>query len=63
MSIFDDMPVKKKPAYEIGQDLSRLSVGDIDGAIADLAAEIERLRSDRAAKQMSRDHAATLFKS
>ncbi len=44
MSIFpeDDRP-KPRSVHEIGQDLSTLSLGDIDERVAALKAEIERL--------------------
>ena len=51
MSIFpeDDRP-KPKTVHEIGQDLSMLSLAEIDERIAALKAEIERLTEARAQK-------------
>lgn len=50
----DDKP-RKKITHELGQDLSLLSVGDVEDRIAILAAEIERLKADAAKKRASRD--------
>ena len=51
----DDLEPKKKKAYELGQDLSKLSVGELAELIEELKAEIARVeqcarpRSRRAA--------------
>jgi uncharacterized small protein (DUF1192 family) len=58
----DDRP-RPKITHELGQDLSLLSVDDIEARIALLAAEIERLKADAAKKRASRDAAAAFFKS
>ena len=58
----DDKP-RKKISHEIGQDLSLLSVGDVEERIALLTAEIERLKADAAKKRASRDAANSFFKS
>ena len=58
----DDKP-RNKIAHEWGQDLSLLSVGDIEERIALLTAEIERLKADAAKKRASRDAASAFFKS
>lgn len=50
-------------AHQIGQDLSLLSVGDIEARIELLAAEIERLKVDAAKKRASKDAANAFFKS
>jgi len=63
MSFFDEERPQKKTAHEIGQDLSLLSVGDVEDRIAMLAAEIERLQADAAKKRASRDAANSFFKS
>ena len=57
----DDRP-KKKISHEIGQDLSLLSVGELDERIALLQAEIARLESNKAGKQASRQSADQFFK-
>ncbi|MBX9908840.1 MAG: DUF1192 domain-containing protein [Beijerinckiaceae bacterium] len=63
MSIFpeDDRP-KPRPVHEIGQDLSMLSLGEIDERVAALQAEIERLMAARAKKDASRSAADAFFR-
>lgn len=63
MPLPDDERPRPKPAHEIGQDLSLLSVHELDERVALLQAEIERLRADRARKETSRQAAASIFKS
>lgn len=63
MAIFDDEPVKKKIVHEIGQDLSLLSIGELEERIALLKAEIVRLEEDKARKGVSRSAAEAFFKS
>ncbi len=57
----EDRP-RKKTTHEVGQDLSQLSVEEIDARIALLQAEIARLSEARAAKQASRAAADLFFK-
>lgn len=59
----DDNKPRKKITHEIGQDLSLLSVDDLNERIALLGAEIERLQADAKKKQASRDAANSFFKS
>ena len=63
MSIFpdDDRP-KPTSVHEIGQDLSTLSLGEIDERVAALKAEIERLMAARAKKDASRSAADAFFR-
>lgn len=63
MSLFpeDDRP-RKKLAHEIGQDLSALSLEEIEARIAVLQAEVERLREAGAAKGASRQAADAFFR-
>ncbi len=63
MALFDDEPVGKKTVHEIGQDLSLLSVGELDARIALLRQEIARLETDKASKGASRSAAEAFFKS
>lgn len=63
MAIDDDDKPRKKITHELGQDLSLLSVEDIEERIAMLSAEIERLKADAAKKRASRDAANAFFKS
>lgn len=58
----DDEP-KKKIAHEIGQDLSLLSVDELNERIALLTTEIQRLQVAEAKKRASKDAADRLFKS
>ena len=62
MALFDDDRPKPKRAHEIGQDLSLLSVGDLDERIGILKAEIARLEADKVTKQATRLAAESLFK-
>ncbi|MCB1413494.1 MAG: DUF1192 domain-containing protein [Xanthobacteraceae bacterium] len=57
----DDRPLKRI-AHEIGQDLSLLSVRELEDRVALLEAEIARLRAAVAGKQASRDAADRFFK-
>ena len=57
----DDRP-RKKITHDIGQDLSLLSVEELNERIALLATEAERLREAAAKKRASRDAASSFFK-
>lgn len=57
----DDRP-KKKITHEIGQDLTLLSVGELNERIALMREEIARLEADIAKKQSSRSAADLFFK-
>ncbi len=57
----DDRP-KKKIAHEIGQDLTLLSVTELNARIAVLREEIARLEGDIKGKQASRSAADQFFK-
>lgn len=63
MSIFseDDRPAPKL-VHQIGQDLSMLSLAEIDERIEALRAEIERLSEMRARKDASRSAADAFFR-
>jgi len=58
----DDRP-RKKISHEIGQDLSLLSVAELDERIVLLASEIERLKAAIAKRNASKDAANSFFKS
>ncbi len=58
----DDRP-RKKISHEIGQDLSLLSVAELNERIALLSGEIERLPAAAARKSASKDAANAFFKS
>jgi uncharacterized small protein (DUF1192 family) len=57
----DDRP-KKKIVHEIGQDLTLLSVRELQERIASLKEEIGRLEADIAKKQSSRNVADQFFR-
>ena len=57
----DDRP-KKKIEHEIGQDLTLLSVGELNERITLLNEEIARLEADIVKKQSSRSAADLFFK-
>ena len=61
-AIDDDDRPKKKIAHEIGQDLSLLSITEINERIELLKAEIARLEANRASKQATKSAADQFFK-
>jgi uncharacterized small protein (DUF1192 family) len=63
MVIEDDDRPRKKITHEIGQDLSLLSVEELNERIALLNAEIERLQQAATKKRASKDAANSIFKS
>ncbi len=60
----DDLapPPKKPRSYELAQDLSKLSVGELKALIDDLKVEIARVEATLAAKQSSKSAAEAAFK-
>jgi uncharacterized small protein (DUF1192 family) len=63
MAAFDDEDKpKKKIAHEIGQDLTLLSVTELDERVALMREEIARLEADKAKKQAQRSAADQFFK-
>jgi uncharacterized small protein (DUF1192 family) len=63
MSAFiDENEPRKVQRHEIGQDLSLLSVADIDERISLLKGEIERLVAAQAKKQASKSAADAFFR-
>lgn len=63
MAADDDDAPRRKVSHDIGQDLSLLSVDELEARVTLLSGEIERLRAAMAAKRASRDAAAQFFKS
>jgi uncharacterized small protein (DUF1192 family) len=55
-------PPKKPKSYELGQDLSKLSVGELKALVDDLKAEIARVEAALDAKQSSKSAAEAAFK-
>ena len=62
MAIFEDEPRKKPRIHEIGQDLSLLSVGELEERIGLLREEIARLEAELSAKGTTRSAAEALFR-
>jgi uncharacterized small protein (DUF1192 family) len=58
----DEQPLRSLTGHEVGQDLSTLSLEELDERIALLEREIERLREARARKEDSRAAASAFFK-
>lgn len=63
MAIEDDDRPRKKITHEIGQDLSLLSVEELNERIALLTSEIDRLQQAVTRKRASKDVANSIFKS
>ena len=62
MAIEDDDKPRKKISHEIGQDLSLLSVEELNERIALLTSEIERLQAAAIKKRASKEAASSFFK-
>lgn len=58
----DDDAVKKRSLHEVGQDLSPLSLEDIDERIELLQAEIQRLEAARSRKDATKAAADAFFR-
>lgn len=58
----DDQPKKPKAAFIPGQDLSLMSIAELNETIAALKDEIARLEAAISAKQGTRASADSLFK-
>ena len=63
MPMEDDDRPRKKITHEIGQDLSLLSVEELNDRIALLTSEIERLQAAATRKRASKEAANNFFKS
>jgi uncharacterized small protein (DUF1192 family) len=59
---FADEPAVKVAGHQVGQDLSMLSIDEIDERIAQLEREISRLKEVRSGKESSRAAASAFFK-
>ncbi len=62
MAIFDDEPKKPARVHEIGQDLSLLSVGDLEERITQLRIEIGRLEAELKSKGSTKAAAEAFFR-
>lgn len=58
----DDLLPKPKPRVTLGDDLSALSLGELEVRISACETEIERVRSEIAKKRAHEAAAAALFK-
>ena len=63
MAVEEDDKPRKKITHEIGQDVSLLSVAELNERIALLTFEIERLQAAVAKRSASKDTANSFFKS
>jgi uncharacterized small protein (DUF1192 family) len=59
----EEKPLLRPAGHELGQDLSTLSVSELDERIDLLAREIERMKKARADKEATRNAASAFFKS
>jgi uncharacterized small protein (DUF1192 family) len=62
MALFDDDRPKPKRLHEIGQDLSLLSVGELEERMNMLEEEIMRLREEKDRKAGSKAAAESFFR-
>ena len=62
MGILEEEPPRKARPHEIGQDLSLLSVAELEDRIGILRAEILRLEAELAAKGSTKQAAEALFR-
>ena len=62
MALFDDDRPKPKRMHEIGQDLSLLSVGELEERMVLLEEEIGRLRAEMDRKSGSKAAAESFFR-
>ncbi len=62
MSTMDEDGPARKSGFSIGEDLSLLSVDELEQRIADCEMEIERIRAELAAKKSSMAAADAFFR-
>lgn len=62
MAIFDEEPVKKARVHVVGEDLARLSAGELTERIAQLKAEIVRVEAELSSKGATKAAAEALFR-
>jgi len=63
MALFDEeLPKRKKTVHEVGEDLAKLSVDELEERIGILTAEIDRLKAEIEAKRASAQAAQSFFK-
>jgi uncharacterized small protein (DUF1192 family) len=61
MAIFDEEPTKRPTQHVLGEDLSRLSLNELEERLDLLRAEIARLEAARATKSASAAVAEAVF--
>ena len=59
---WDDLKPKPKPSVTLGEDLTTLSVAELESRIAALQGEIERVKTELGAKKAHEAAAAQIFK-
>jgi uncharacterized small protein (DUF1192 family) len=59
---WDDLKPQPKPAACVGDDLSRLSIAELEARVAAFTAEIERVAAEIAVKKSRQSAADSLFK-
>lgn len=62
MALFDEEPRRKPLQHDLGQDLSALSLHELDERLMLLRAEIARIETARSSKAASLDAASAFFK-
>jgi uncharacterized small protein (DUF1192 family) len=62
MALFDDEPVRAPVSHQIGQDLSALSLHELDERFEALKEEVVRLEQAKARKEASMSAASAFFK-
>jgi uncharacterized small protein (DUF1192 family) len=62
MDLDEVQPVKKPKSFELGHDLSKHSVAELEALIEQLKAEIVRVEQALRAKQSSKSAAEAAFK-
>lgn len=63
MALFDEeLPKRKKAVHEVGEELAKLSVDELEERIGILSAEIERLKAEMDRKRASAEAAQSFFK-
>ena len=62
MALFDDETARPKRIHEIGQDLSLLSVDELNQRVGQLRDEIARLEAELQAKGATKQAAEALFR-
>lgn len=59
---WDDVRAKSAPGAAVGENLSALSVAELEARIKEFENEIERVRTELEAKRRHEDAASALFK-